>query len=358
VNQSLYVGIMSGTSLDGVDAVLLDAAAAPRLLASVHHSFDEPLRRELLALNSPGENEVDRCARLGNELARRYAAAVAELLHGCGKTAQDVRAIGCHGQTVRHRPDRGYTLQIGNAALLAELAGITVVADFRSRDIAAGGQGAPLAPAFHATLFRHRSENRVVVNLGGIANVTRLPIEGTILGFDCGPGNCLLDLWAARHLGKPYDDNGDWAAGGTVVPALLGRLRDEPFLDAPAPKSTGRDLFNEAWLGARLRGEEPRAVQATLLEFTARCVADACRGAARVIACGGGTENGALMRRLAALLDPVPVESSAAHGLDPSLVEATAFAWLAERTLSGAPGNLAEVTGARGPRVLGAIYPK
>jgi anhydro-N-acetylmuramic acid kinase len=349
---------MSGTSLDGVDAVLLEAAAAPRVLASVHHPFDEPLRRELLALNSPGENEIDRCARLGNELAKRYAAAVGDLLQGCGRKAAEVRAIGCHGQTVRHRPDRGYTVQIGNAALLAELAGIAVVADFRARDIAAGGQGAPLAPAFHATLFRHRSENRAVVNLGGIANVTRLPIEGTIIGFDCGPGNCLLDLWAAKHLGKPYDDDGAWGAGGTAVPALLGRLRDEPFLDAPPPKSTGRDLFNEAWLAARLRGEEPRAVQATLLEFTARCVADACKGAARVIVCGGGTANGALMRRLAALLLPAPVESSAEHGLDPSLVEAAAFAWLAERTVSGAPGNLAEVTGARGPRVLGAVYQK
>ena len=197
----------------------------------------------------------------------------------------------------------------------------------------------------------------MVVNLGGIANVTRLPIEGTIIGFDCGPGNCLLDLWSAKHLGKPYDANGEWAAGGKVVPALLGRLRDEPFLDAPPPKSTGRDLFNEAWLAARLRGEAPRDVQATLLEFTAVCVAEACNGAARVVVCGGGSGNGALMHRLAGLLRPAPVESSAQHGLDPSLVEAAAFAWLAERTIAGAPGNLAEVTGARGPRVLGAIYP-
>jgi anhydro-N-acetylmuramic acid kinase len=348
---------MSGTSLDGVDAVLLDAAAAPRVLASVHHRFDEPLRRELLALNAPGDNEVDRCARVGNELARRYAAAVAELLRSSGRTAAEIRAVGCHGQTVRHRPDRGYTLQIGNAALLAELAGIAVVADFRARDVAAGGQGAPLAPAFHATLFRHRSENRAVVNLGGIANVTRLPIEGTVLGFDCGPGNCLLDLWAARHLGKAYDDNGEWAAGGKLDAGLLARLRDEPFFAAPPPKSTGRDLFNEKWLAARLRGEEPRAVQATLLELTAGSVADACKGAARVIVCGGGAHNIALMRRIAALTG-APVESSAQHGLDPSLVEAAAFAWLAERTLNNAPGNLAEVTGARGPRVLGAIYPK
>ena len=349
---------MSGTSLDGVDAVLLDAAAAPRVLASVHHPFDEALRRELLALNRAGDNEIERSARLGNELAKRYAAAVTDLLRGCGKQADEVRAIGCHGQTVRHRPDRGYTVQIGNAALLAELAGISVVADFRARDIAAGGQGAPLAPAFHATLFRHRSENRVVVNLGGIANVTRLPIEGTVLGYDCGPANCLLDLWAAKHLGRPYDDDGRWASGGSVQPALLARLRDEPFLSAPAPKSTGRDLFNEAWLNARLRGEAPQDVQATLLEFSAGCVADASKGATRVIVCGGGTANGALMRRLSQLLAPAAVESSAVHGLDPSLVEAAAFAWLAERTLSGAPGNLAEVTGARGPRVLGAIYPR
>lgn len=358
MSATLYVGLMSGTSLDGVDAVLLDAAGAPRVLASVHHAFDEPLRRELLALNSPGENEVDRCARLGNELAKRYAAAVSDLLRGCGKDSTDVRAIGCHGQTVRHRPDRGYTVQIGNAALLAELTGITVVADFRSRDIAAGGQGAPLAPAFHATLFRHRSEGRAVVNLGGIANVTRLPIEGTVVGFDCGPANCLLDLWASKHLGKPYDDDGRWAAGGTGIAALLNRLRDEPFLKLPPPKSTGRDLFNEHWLNSRLRGEAPRDVQATLLEFTALCVADACKGASRVIVCGGGASNGALMQRLGALLAPAAVESSAVHGLDPSLVEAAAFAWLAERTLSGAPGNLADVTGARGPRVLGAIYPK
>jgi anhydro-N-acetylmuramic acid kinase len=355
--ESLYVGLMSGTSLDGVDAVLLDAAAAPRVLSSVHHPFDEALRRELLALNAPGDNELDRAARLGIALARRYAAAVTELLRAADRRPADIHAIGCHGQTVRHRPDRGYTLQIGNAALLAELSGIAVVADFRSRDIAAGGQGAPLAPAFHATLFRHRSENRAVVNLGGIANVTRLPIEGTVLGFDCGPGNCLMDLWAAKHLGQPYDDDGTWAAGGSVVRALLERLEDEPFLRAPPPKSTGRDLFNERWLEARLRGEAPRDVQSTLLEFTARSVADACKGAARVVVCGGGAKNGALMKRLGALL-AVPVESSETHGLDPMLVEAAAFAWLAERTLNSAPGNLAEVTGARGPRVLGALYPR
>ena len=349
---------MSGTSLDGVDAVLADfTAPVPRILADAHQPFDAALRAGLLALNFPGENELDRAALLGNELARRYASAIAELLRKSGKQAAEVRAAGCHGQTVRHRPERGYTLQIGNAALLAELSGIGVVADFRSRDVAAGGQGAPLAPAFHAAVFSHRSENRAVVNIGGIANVTRLPAGGPVSGFDCGPGNCLLDLWAQKHLGTPCDADGAWAAGGSVNPGLLERLLDEPFLAAAPPKSTGRELFNEAWLSSRQRGEEPRAVQATLLEFTARCVADACKGAGRVIVCGGGASNGALMRRLAALLAPVPVESSERHGIPVALVEALAFAWLARQAIDGASAGLPGVTGARGPRVLGAVYP-
>ena len=349
---------MSGTSLDGVDAVLADLAApVPRILAHAHQPFDAALRAALLALNFPGPDELDRAARLGNELARRYATAIAELLRQSGSKAANVRAAGCHGQTVRHRPERGYTLQIGNAALLAELSGISVVADFRSRDVAAGGQGAPLAPAFHAAVFGHDSENRAVVNIGGIANVTRLPAGGAVSGFDCGPGNCLLDLWAQQHLGAAFDGDGAWAAGASASLALLQRLLDEPFLAAAPPKSTGRELFNEAWLSSRLRGEEPRAVQATLLEFSARCVADACKDASRVIVCGGGASNGALMRRLGALLAPVPVESSERHGIPVSLVEALAFAWLARQAIEGIPAGRPEVTGARGARVLGAIYP-
>ena len=359
MSRALFVGLMSGTSLDGVDAVLADLAApAPRILASAHQPFDATLRAGLHALGFPGQDELDRAALLGNELARRYASAIAELLLKSGKQAAEVRAAGCHGQTVRHRPERGYTLQIGNAALLAELSGVAVVADFRSRDVAAGGQGAPLVPAFHAAVFGHRSEHRVVVNIGGIANVTRLPPAGPVSGFDCGPGNCLLDLWAQKHLGTPLDADGAWAAGGTVVPQLLQRLLQEPFIAAPPPKSTGRELFNESWLTARLRGEEPRAVQATLLEFTARCIADACRGAARLIVCGGGASNGALLRRLAALLAPVPVEASDRHGIPATLVEALAFAWLAKQVIEGVPAGLPGVTGARGPRVLGALHAK
>ena len=360
---ALYAGLMSGTSLDGVDAVLADfSGPKPRLPGRSHVPFDGALRAELLALNTPGPDEIDRAARAGNALARAYAAAVAAALHDAGIPHSAVRAIGCHGQTVRHRPERGYTTQIGNPALLAELSGIAVVADFRSRDVAAGGQGAPLAPAFHLSVFGDAREPRAVLNLGGIANLTALPAAGATAGFDCGPGNALLDLWASRHLGRAYDEDGAWAQGGTVLPELLEAFLREPYFAAPPPKSTGRDLFNAAWLDARLRGgEAPRDVQATLLELTARSVADAARahgaGARRVIACGGGTRNGALMRRLGALLAPAALETSDRHGVDPQLVEAAAFAWLAKKTVEGLPGNLPSVTGAAGPRVLGGYYP-
>jgi len=317
VSVAIYIGLMSGTSLDGVDAVLADLSGArPVLLASAHVPFDPRLQRELLALNASGANEIERAALAGNELAQRYADAIAAVLEKSNTRASAVRAIGCHGQTVRHRPERGYTTQVGNAARLAELTGIRVVADFRSRDVAAGGQGAPLAPAFHAAVFALAAEDRVVLNLGGIANLSFLPRQGNVTGFDSGPGNCLLDLWAARHLGRPHDKGGAWAAAGAVIPALL--------------------------------------------ELTSRSVADAaskhCAGAQRIIVCGGGAKNTALMRRLAELLAPAALEASDRHGIDAQLVEATAFAWLAQRALEGLPGNLPSVTGARGPRVLGAVY--
>ena len=358
-----YVGLMSGTSLDGVDAVLADfESGKPRLIADAYLAFDAALRLELLALNSPGENEIDRAARVGNELARNYAAAVSAVLAGSKTPASSVRAIGCHGQTIRHRPERGYTTQIGNAALLAELTGIRVVADFRSREVAAGGQGAPLAPAFHAALFADPAEDRVTINLGGIANLTFLNSDGNVSGFDSGPGNCLLDLWASRHLGTPHDAGGSWAAGGQAIAGLLERMLQEPYFAAAPPKSTGRDLFNENWLRGKLRGgEDPQAVQATLLELTARSLANALArhgaGARRIIVCGGGAKNDALMRRLAELAAPAALETSDRHGIDPQLVEAAAFAWLAKRALEGQAGNLPSVTGARGARVLGAIYP-
>ncbi len=363
MTSELYVGLMSGTSLDGVDAVLADfSGAKPRLLADAHIPFDAPLRAELLALNARGEDEIERAALAGNALARHYAAAVAAALARSKAADAAIRAIGCHGQTVRHRPEHGFTVQIGNAALLAELTGIRVVADFRSRDVAAGGQGAPLAPAFHAAVFADAGEDRAVLNLGGIANLTSLPREGKVIGFDSGPGNCLLDLWAARHLGTPHDEAGSWAAAGKVLPALLERMLQEPYFAAPPPKSTGRDLFNEAWLQRMLGGGgDPQAVQATLLELTARSVVQAlakhCRGARRVIVCGGGAKNIALLRRLGELAAPAVIEPSDRHGIDSQLVEAAAFAWLAKRTLEGAPGNLPSVTGAGGPRMLGAVYP-
>jgi anhydro-N-acetylmuramic acid kinase len=363
VTREFYIGLMSGTSLDGVDAVLADLSGArPALLGNAHVPFDPPLRRELLALNSSGANEIERAALAGNQLAQRYADAVAAVLANSNTPSSAVRAVGCHGQTVRHRPERGYTTQIGNAARLAELTGIRVVADFRSRDVAAGGHGAPLVPAFHAAVFALAAEARVVLNLGGIANLSFLPRQGPVTGFDSGPGNCLLDLWAARHLGKPHDEGGAWAAAGTMVPALLERMLREPFFASAPPKSTGRDLFSPDWLQGMLHGEEAaQAVQATLLELTARTVTDAlsrhCRGAQRIIVCGGGVQNTALMRRLAELASPTALEASDRHGIDPLLVEATAFAWLAQRALEGLPGNLPAVTGARGARVLGAVYP-
>jgi anhydro-N-acetylmuramic acid kinase len=355
---------MSGTSLDGVDAVLLDLAGArPVSLSHAHRAFDPALRAELLALNAGAPGELERAAHCANELARNYAAAIADLFATASVDRRALLAIGCHGQTVRHRPEAGYTVQIGNAALLAELTGSRVVADFRSRDVAAGGQGAPLAPAFHAVMFASETEGRVVLNLGGMANVSWLPAgSGGVTGFDTGPGNCLMDLWAQKHLGRPRDDDGAWAAGARADPALLRPLLAEPYFSLPPPKSTGRDLFNETWLGRHLpEAAEPQVVQATLLELTAQSVTQAVRlrfpGAQRLIACGGGVRNGALMARLRTLLSPVPVDDSSRHGIEPAQVEAAAFAWLAQQTLKGKPGNLPSVTGARGARVLGAVYP-
>ncbi|MFT4267986.1 MAG: anhydro-N-acetylmuramic acid kinase [Xenophilus sp.] len=367
----LFIGLMSGTSLDGVDGVLAelgDGHIAVRAHAA--RPLAPALRGELLALNTPGgPDELHRAALAANGLVRVCAEVVSALLHPTGLPPAAVRAIGAHGQTVRHRPGEfdgtGYTLQLNNPALLAELTGIDVVADLRSRDVAAGGQGAPLVPAFHAALFARGSEGGVaVLNLGGIANLSLLPSGGdAVQGFDCGPANALMDHWCQRHTGAPHDAGGAWAAGGRVLPELLARLLAEPYFARPAPKSTGRDLFHPGWLAARLgdaASADPRDVQATLAELTARTCADHLRrhgaGLPRLIVCGGGAFNVHLMQRLAALLPGVAVESSAAHGLPPQQVEAAAFAWLAWRRLSRAPGNLPGVTGAAGPRILGAVY--
>lgn len=361
--RELYVGLMSGTSLDGVDAVLADLTSpSPRVIAHAQIGFTADLRAELLALTSSGLDEIDRVGRIGNTLAGLYAQAVHCVLSRASVSASCVRAIGCHGQTVRHRPQLGFTLQIGNPALLAELTGISVVADFRSRDLAAGGQGAPLVPAFHAAAFGDPAEERAIVNIGGIANITLLPRAGSVRGFDTGPGNCLMDLWAQRHLGVPLDAGGAWAAGGKPLTPLLERLIAEPFFAAPAPKSCGRELFNAAWIGGALSGaEDPQSVQATLLELTTETIARALETemprAGSLIVCGGGARNETLMARLAQRLAPLTVKTSDGLGLDVEQVEAMAFAWLAKRTLDNNTGNLPEVTGANGARVLGAIYP-
>ncbi len=360
----IYVGLMSGTSLDGVDAIVADfAAAMPRVLGSAHVEFDAPLRATLLRLAAAGSDEIDTAHAVGLTLADLYAHAAQAAIAAAGVTAVAVRAIGCHGQTVRHRPERGYTVQLGNAAALAEHTGIAVVADFRAADLAAGGQGAPLAPGFHAAFMAHARLERVVLNLGGIANITRLAAGQPVIGFDCGPANILLDAWTQRHLGEPYDRDGNWARSGRVDPALLARLLDDPYFSHPPPKSTGRERFNLHWLEQRLEAPGRIAaadVQATLLALTARTVAQAiaahCGESGELVVCGGGARNDALMQALAADCAGWRVRSSAELGLPPEAIEPLAFAWLARERLAGRPGNLPAVTGARGPRVLGAVH--
>lgn len=373
--MSLYIGLMSGTSLDGVDGVLAELGpaaagrAALRVLAHHQAAFPDALRAQLLQLNSRGDDELHQAALATNALVRIYAEVVHALLRQCELDPSRVRAIGAHGQTVRHRPQEfdgtGYTLQLMNGALLAELCGIDIVCDLRSRDVAAGGQGAPLVPALHAALFATAEVNVAVLNLGGIGNLTLLPAGGQVRGFDCGPGNALMDLWCQRHQGRAYDARGQWAASGQVDPVLLQGLLSEPFLQKNPPKSTGRDLFNAVWLDTALQTLQtpprPADVQATLAEYSARAASDALRVHApqtqRLLVCGGGAFNVHMMQRLAAHLPGVAVSSTADAGVPPLQVEALAFAWLAQAFIERQPGSLAAVTGARGPRVLGALYP-
>jgi len=369
-SDELFAGVMSGTSLDGVDAVVADFAptdGAPcRLLGSAHIGYPTMLRDELLALQQAGANELARAASAANLLAELYADAIRRALEEAGLSSERVRAAGVHGQTLRHRPDLGWTVQLNNPARVVERSGITVVADFRSRDVAAGGQGAPLVPAFHRALFGRSDLHRVVVNIGGIANITDLPPDGSVKGFDTGPGNVLLDLWCGRNRGDPFDVHGQWAATGKVNGALLDALLQDPFFVQKPPKSTHRDKFNLAWLEGHLArigwNGEADDVQATLVALTARTIADAIRTcaleASEVLISGGGAKNETLMRRLAEELAPRLVLPTSAVGVAVEHVEALAFAWLARQTLHGETGNLPDVTGAKGPRVLGAIYPK
>lgn len=368
--MALYIGLMSGTSLDGLDGVLVDFdARMPRVLGHAHRPFDAALRSELLALNTSGPDELHRAALAASALVRLEADCVQALLTEAAVTAGTVMAIGAHGQTVRHRPGDfdglGYTLQLHNGALLAELTGIDVVCDFRSRDVAAGGQGAPLVPAFHAAVFTQAGRDLAVLNLGGIANLTLLGADGDVRGFDCGPANALLDGWCERHRGLAYDDAGAWGAGGQVLVPLLQALMAEPFLQLSPPKSTGRDLFNLAWLlplvDRHAAGAAAQDVQATLAEFSALAAAEHLRRYAahstELLVCGGGVFNVDLMARLATRLPGMTVRSTAERGVPPTQVEAVAFAWLARAFIERRPGNRVSVTGARGPRILGALYP-
>jgi anhydro-N-acetylmuramic acid kinase len=365
--STLYIGVMSGTSLDGVDAVLADFSNGVRVLG--HHAlpFEPALRHAFLQLNQSGPDELHRAALAANSLVKVYAQAVRQLLLDTDVPASDVAAIGAHGQTVRHQPGHhdgtGYSLQINNPSLLAELTAMRVVADFRSRDIAAGGQGAPLVPAFHQHMFAEPGRTVAVLNIGGISNLSVLAPQH-VSGFDCGAGNVLLDYWCQRHTGLAFDKDGAWAATGHCHPALLERLLSESFLHLAPPKSTGRDLFHADWLNAHLEKFDSLSavnVQATLTAFTARvCVNDVRRhapDATRLLVCGGGAYNRHLMQLLQEGLPDMTVSTTEASGLPPLQVEATAFAWLAQQTCLNLPGNLPAVTGAHGPRVLGGIYP-
>jgi len=378
-HRRLFIGLMSGTSVDGVDAVVLsiethrnasspghpDVTTKLGTLGYASCAFPAPLRDAIQQLQTPAQDDLERAARVAVDLAHLYAKAAHQAMQTAGCTADQISAIGAHGQTVRHRPANAYTIQLLNAAQLAESTGVAVVHDFRSADIAAGGQGAPLVPAFHAALFSSPEHTRAIVNIGGIANISVLPATSKtdsprVLGHDTGPGNTLLDIWHQRHQGGDYDEGGQWAATGEVNLRLLEAMLADPYFARTPPKSTGRDYFNLAWLDRIIAGQQlsakPQDVQATLSELTARTLATVCAGAAdEVYVCGGGAFNADLIRRLRQQLPRARVKTTEALGISPMAVEAAAFAWLAWRRVSGQPGNLPGVTGARGARVLGSV---
>lgn len=365
--SALYIGLISGTSADGIDAALVRFHShGPQLLGALTHPWPHALRERILAVAQDEVRlDLDTYGRLDVAIGHSFADAVQHLLESSKTPASAIRAIGSHGQTLRHRPngEHPFTLQVGDPSVIAERCGVDVIADFRRADVAAGGQGAPLLPAVHAMLLALPGQCRVVLNLGGIANVTVLGSDGSVLGFDTGPANGLMDAWCLRHHGEPFDRDGIFAASGRLDSTLLDSLLADPYFALAPPKSTGREHFHLAWLAAHPRVSElaPADVQATLLELSARSIADAiahhAADAIDVLACGGGVHNRALMRRLAELVAPRALMSTAAHGIDPDCLEAVAFAWLARQRLLGLPGNLPTVTGARGSRMLGAIYP-
>lgn len=365
-NLHYFIGLMSGTSADGVDAALVDfSAEIPKLHATLFTPYPSLLKQQILDLYLPGANEIERLGVLDVQLGLFYGQCVNQLLANAKVTPNRVCAIGSHGQTIRHRPKPNsptpFTLQIGCPNTLSEATHITVVADFRRRDIAAGGQGAPLTPGFHREVFAHQTEARAVINIGGIANITLLRPNAPVLGYDTGPGNGLMDYWIAKHLGKHYDENGQWAASGSVNQALLHAWLNHPFFHKPAPKSTGREEFSSAWLEESLTqfsAVQPQDVQATLLAFTANSIAQCVTNeVTTVYLCGGGAYNKALVNQLQLILPTIQIDTTAALGIAPEWVEAIAFAWLAKQTMAGLSGNVASVTGASRETVLGGIYP-
>lgn len=371
MTRELFIGLMSGTSLDGVDAALVEfnvesnSMEYPHVIATHFAPYPQGLRAEILALQHPTENELEVTALTGNILARLYADAVNELLVSANIPSAHIMAIGCHGQTIRHRPELGFTLQIGNPALLAELTGITTVADFRSRDIAAGGQGAPLVPAFHQAVFTHKQRSRAIINIGGIANITYLGNDADVFGFDSGPGNMLLDAWIKQHLNLDYDADGAWANTGTVIEPLLLAMMADPYFTATPPKSTGRDLFNVQWLTAHLlnltsQNYQPADVARTLVALSTLSIFNAlssfCGQVDEVYLCGGGAKNNLIKQSLQKLLGDTKLSTTDDLGIGIDWAEAIAFAWLARQCIHQQTSNLPEVTGARGSRILGAIY--
>jgi len=365
MKDELFIGMLSGTSRDGVDAVLVNFSHDKmEILHAVCTPYPTAIKATLDQLIETGAPPSDEVATLLDEnLGRFFARTAQNLLRDTGMETCDIHAIGSHGQTVWHQPD-GYnpvTIQLGKPELIAKGTSSTVVADFRSADLKAGGQGAPLAPLLHQRLFQSKTENRAVLNLGGIANLTFLPASGGVSGFDCGPGNCLMDMWTRRHLQKDYDNNGNWASKGIIDTELLEKLLDDPYLKLPPPKSTGLEYFNIHWLDSKLAGSatEPVDVQCTLAEFTAVSIANCFphpNSARRLLVCGGGAHNAYLMRRIAASLPNVIVESTNRYGVDPDWVEGLLFAWLARERLNHVKQNTTAITGANHPVLLGTIH--
>ena len=366
--QQLYIGLMSGTSADAIDAALVDLTSTPQLIASLTQPIPDTLKQQIHAIALPGDNEIDRMGALDVELGKRFAACALDLIDKAGISKNEIVAIGSHGQTIRHRPPGSpqgtFTLQISDPNLIAELTALTTVADFRRRDMAAGGQGAPLVPAFHRAIFHSSQLDRVIVNIGGMANITWLPSSGEVVGFDTGPGNVLMDIWTTEHLKQPYDKGGAWAAAGQASPELMSQMLAEPFFHQAFPKSTGREHFNYEWLKKHIQTlpSMPKAedVQASLLQLTATTISDSIKatGAStkEILVCGGGAFNQTLISTIQSLLPHCQVRTTAHYGVDPQWIEAIAFAWLAKQTMERHPGNLCAVTGAKREVILGGIY--